>query len=58
MSACRVEPDGIVHHGWACPESDPMADILAAMVGEPLANQLLEESRQKLIDFWTGGGEG
>lgn len=57
MDTCRVEPDGIVHHGWSCPEATPMADILAGLVGEPLANPILEQSRQKLIGFWTTGEE-
>jgi hypothetical protein len=49
---CRTEPDGIIQHGWSCPEADPMADVLSAMVGPPLDNPILEESRQAILRRW------
>lgn len=51
---CRTDPDGLVHHGWDCEEADPLADVLAALVTEPLANPLLEASRQSMLARWLG----
>ncbi|HEY5787695.1 MAG TPA: hypothetical protein VIT65_23265 [Microlunatus sp.] len=39
------------HHGWDCPASDPMGDVLAQMM-DPSPNPILEQSRRAILRTW------
>ena len=41
--ACRFD-----HHGWDCPLSDPLGDVLRQMM-DPLPNPILEQVRQDML---------
>ena len=38
-------------HGWGCPLSDPMGDMLRMMM-DPLPNPILEQARQDIVKAW------
>ena len=43
------------HHGWDCPLSDPLGDVLRSIAfADPLANPILEESRLAILKKWLG----
>jgi hypothetical protein len=39
------------HHGWDCPMSDPLGDVLAQMM-VPNGNPILERSRRAMLKTW------
>lgn len=40
------------HHGWDCPLSDPVGDVLRAIPAEENANPILEKFRKDLMAEW------
>lgn len=53
MTACVHGPScsGPDRHGWDCPASDPMGDVLTGLAG-PLDNPILEGARADLARRW------
>lgn len=47
--------DGLMRHGWDCPQSNPLGDVLA-MMADPLDNPLLERGRRAMLkDYGVEG---
>lgn len=40
------------HHGWDCPLSDPVGDVLRAIPVEPHPNPILEKVRKEMMEKW------